>query len=284
MQPTKIELDRAVVAVTGAGRGIGRATAALFAGRGAQVHIGDLDFDAARDAAEEIGDRCEAHPLDVTSRASFGAFIDASGALEVLVNNAGIMPIAPLCEETDASARAIVDVNLHGPLLGMKLALPGMIERGRGHVVNVASYAGRFAIPGLATYCASKAAAAMLTEVAALELRGTGVTVTAVLPSAVETELSSGVPFPFAAVAKVKPHDVARAIVDSVAARPREVAVPRWLAGYEPLAALLPSPLERLARSILDDDRGLTRMDREARAAYIDRIERQTRAHEDATT
>ncbi len=265
-----------MVAVTGGARGIGRATAEAFARRGAAVTIGDLDSEAAQEAAERIGHGVRGVTLDVTVRASFAEFVEACGKVDVLVNNAGIMPISPFLEEDDQIAAAIFAVNVQGPSIGMKLVLPGMIERGRGHVVNVASYAGKFAIPGLATYCASKAAAIALNETVALELDGTGVTVTAILPSAVQTELASGVPFPFERVAKVPPEDVAEAILSSLAGRPLELAVPRWLGAYQPLTALLPSRVERLVRNAMDDDRALTRLDSAERAAYTERIARQT--------
>ncbi len=276
MKHTEINLQDAVVAVTGGGRGIGRATAVRFAARGAVVHIGDLDLEVAEQAAEEIGGRCSARRLDVADRESFSDFLETSGPLDVLVNNAGIMPISRFLEEGDQIAHAQFDVNVFGPMLGMKLALPGMIERGHGHVVNVASYAGKFAIPGLATYCASKAALIALNEVVALELVGTGVTVSAVLPSAVRTELSSGVPFPFERQAKVSPEAVAKAIVGSLDGRPLEVAVPGWLGNYERLAAVVPTGVERMFRAALGDDRALTKMDPVQRAAYLERVARQT--------
>jgi hypothetical protein len=275
----KINLRRAVVAITGGGRGIGAATASAFAARGARVCIGDLDTDAAHAVAVELGHRVKPFRLDVTSAASFAEFADAAtaacGPIDVLVNNAGIMPAGSFVDESPETAAAVIDVNLRGPLLGMKLVLPGMLERGRGHVVNVASYAGRIEIPGLATYCASKHGLVGLTGTVARELEGTGVTVSAVLPSAVETELASGIPFPFARFAKVHPDDVAEAIVATVRDRPREVAVPRWLSSYEQLRALLPDRVEGVARWALGDDRALTRVDHEARAAYEERLARQ---------
>jgi hypothetical protein len=291
---SKIDLSRAVVAITGGGRGIGRATALAFARRGARVAIGDLDVEVARDAAAAIGHATtmigrstesggrptEAFALDVTSADSFGAFVDSvqerCGPIDVLVNNAGIMPAGRFLDESAEVTAAIIDVNLRGPIFGMKLVLPGMIERGRGHVVNVSSGAGRFALPGLATYCASKHGVVGLSATVARELAGTGVTVTAVLPSAVHTELSAGISFPLARLAKVKPEAVAGAIVDSCARRPLEVAVPRWMAPYAPIGQLLPNRLESLIRRLVRDDRAIAEVDPRARAAYDARLARQT--------
>jgi NADP-dependent 3-hydroxy acid dehydrogenase YdfG len=261
------------VGIPGGARGIGRATAAAFAAQGARVSIGDLDGDVAAETAAQIG--AEPFALDVTDRESFAAFVEACGPVDVLVNNAGIMPAGRFLDEDDATTDAIFDVNVHGPITGMKLVLPQMIERGHGHVVNVASYAGRFEIPGLSTYCGSKAALVHFSNTVARELEGTGVTVTAVLPSAVHTELASGIPFPLARVAKVRPEEVAEVIVASIQAHPREVAVPRWLGGYQQMKALVPGRVEGLVRRGLGDDRAITRVDHAERAAYDERIARQ---------
>jgi NAD(P)-dependent dehydrogenase (short-subunit alcohol dehydrogenase family) len=273
----EIDLLGANVAITGAARGIGLATARAFAEVGAVVWIGDLDGEEAAADAKRLGGKGFA--LDVRSRDSFAEFLDrVEGRLDVLVNNAGIMPAGPFLDEPIALADATIDINLRGPLIGMKLALPGMVARGRGHVVNVASGLGRFEVPGLASYCASKHGAVGLSGTVAREIDGTGVTVTAVLPSAVHTELSSGVAFPFERVAKVTPEQVAAAIIDSCATRPREVMVPRWMGPLPPVSALLPGPLERLMRGALSvDDRALE-LDAERRRSYTERVARQTSA------
>ena len=116
-----------VVAITGGARGIGRATAAALVARGARVAIGDIDGPLAEKTAAELGAGTLGLPLDVTSRASFAAFLDQVedrlGPLDILVNNAGIMPIGPFAQETDATARRMVDINVHGVIYGSKLAL-----------------------------------------------------------------------------------------------------------------------------------------------------------------
>jgi len=173
---TAIALSGAAVAITGGARGIGLATAKEFVGRGARVYIGDLDANLAKTAAAEIS--CYGLLLDVRSRNSFANFLDSIDApLQVLVNNAGIMPTGRFVDQDDAVVEATVDINLRGVLIGTKLALPGMLERGSGHVINIASYLGTVPAAGLAAYCASKFALCGWSEAMALDLHGTGVDV-----------------------------------------------------------------------------------------------------------
>lgn len=279
MRPTRIDLEKAVVAITGGGRGIGRATATVFAQRGATVCIGDLDAEAAADAAGAIGHSAHPFALDVSSRESFDEFLDAVqrtlAPVDVLVNNAGIMPTGPFLAEDEWIAQATFAVNVGGVLNGMRAALPGMIERRRGHVVNVASLLGKIELPGLATYTASKHAIVGLTAGVRAELRGSGVTITTVLPSIVNTELSTGIALGLGRLIRVEPDDVARAIARSLDGRPKEVAVPGWLGLYPAIRPLIPGQLETLVRRLVRDDRAMNAVDREARAAYSERLARQ---------
>ena len=277
-----IPLDGAVVAVTGGGRGIGRATAQAFAAGGARVWVGDLDHERAEDTARLVGGH--ARRLDVTSRESYAAFLDAvtaeHGRVDVLVNNAGVMPLGGFCEEPDALSRLTMDVNVWGLVHGMKLVLPGMIARGRGHVVTIASMAGKIPIPGMAVYNASKFAAVGLSAAVRREYADSGVSVSAVLPSAVRTELASGAPLG-RGLAAVDPQDVAAAVVRSVETRRAEIPVPGYLRGWDVLAALTPEPVMRLLRAAARDRRALTGVDRAARAAYEERVAGQARAHDE---
>jgi NAD(P)-dependent dehydrogenase (short-subunit alcohol dehydrogenase family) len=268
-----IDLSGAVVLITGGGRGIGRATGAAFAARGATVCLADLDLPAAQEAAADIG----GHPfgVDVTSRASFGQcvaeLVDRFGRVDVLVNNAGVMPLGGFLDEPDELSATTLDVNLWGLIHGMRLVLPAMVERGSGHVVNVASMAGKLAIPGLAVYNASKFGALGLSLAVRAELARTGVSVSAVLPSAVRTGLVAGVPLG-RGMPTVEPEDVARAIVRSVRTRAAEIPVPGYLRLYDLVEAVLPPPAFRLVRRLLDDARGLTSVDHAARQAYEQRV------------
>ncbi|MFD9663677.1 SDR family oxidoreductase [Rhodococcus sp. NPDC059968] len=273
-----IDLDGAVVVVTGGGRGIGRATAELFAARGATVCIGDLDRVVADEAAAEIGAR--AHTVDVASAESWRRFVDAVLAdcdrIDVLVNNAGVMPLGGFLEESDATSRMTMNVNVWGPLHGMRMVLPGMVERGRGHIVNVASMAGKLPVPGMAVYNASKFGAVGLSAAVRAEFAPAGVSVSTILPSAVRTGLSAGVPLD-GGMPTVDPEDVADAIVRTLDHRRAETAVPRYLAGWDLIDAVVPERLLDFGRRLIDDRRALTAVDPVGRADYDRRLARQSR-------
>jgi hypothetical protein len=266
----KIELDGAVVAVTGGARGIGKTTSDLFAAKGATVCIGDLDG----------ADGPNGYVVNVTSRDSFaeftGAVLDRFGRIDILVNNAGVMPLGDFLSEDDAISRTTLDVNVWGLIHGMRLVLPHMIERGSGHVVNVASMAGKLVVPGLAVYNASKFAAVGLSAAVREEYRNSGVSVSAVLPSAVRTRLASGVPLGHG-MPTVDAEDVAREIVGSVDNRRAEITVPRYLAGWDLLNAAVPEPVMRMGRKLIGDRRGLTLVDHDVRGAYQQAIDAQAR-------
>jgi hypothetical protein len=273
-----ISLADAVVLVTGGGRGIGAATAARFARHGATVVIGDLDTEIAKDTATDIGSQAHAHPLDVTDRASFTAFVDAAlaahGHIDVLVNNAGVMPLGDFLDESDAISRTTFDVNVWGLINGMRTVLPHLIGRGRGHVVNVASMAGKIPIPGMAVYNASKFAALGLSLAVREEYAQQGVSVSTVLPSAVRTRLSSGVPLG-RGLPTVDPDDVAAAVVASVTHRRAEIPVPGYLAGWDLISAVVPESALRLGRRLVGGRRALTSIDPLGRDAYQRAIDSQ---------
>lgn len=273
--PKSIALSGTVVAITGAARGIGYATAQAFIAAGARVFIGDLDAELAKTAADELG--CAGAGLDVRSRESIAEFLaGVESPLQVLVNNAGIMPAGRFVDEPDAVTDAIVDVNLNGVLRMTKLVLPGMLDRGSGHVVNVASYLGEVPAAGLATYCATKHAVVGFSEALRDEVAGTGVTITAVLPSAVRTDLVAGVKLG-GMLPTVDPEDIAEAIVGTCRSRPAIVAVPAWMRSYEAAAALLPDITLGAIRGRLTRQRVLRSLDTTARAGYEERIRRGTR-------
>ncbi|MFI7066223.1 SDR family oxidoreductase [Kribbella sp. NPDC050124] len=270
-----LALPGAVVVITGAARGIGLATATAFASAGAIVYTGDLETVAPELPTDLVGRIHGPWPLDVTSRESYLSFVDTviadSGRIDILVNNAGVMPLGRFLDEPDDLSRTILDVNVWGLIHGMRLVLPDMIARGNGHVVNIASMAGKIPFPGMAVYNASKYAAVGLTAAVRRELHGTGVTASAVLPSAVRTSLSSGVRLG-GVMPTVDPSDVASAVLRTCRTRQAEISVPRWLRpGWKALDGLTPTSLVALGMRLLGDDRGL-HADPAARSAYAARV------------
>ena len=270
-----LDLDGALVVITGAARGIGLATARAFLEAGARVALGDLDGPLAEQVADDLGPRASGHGLDVTDAGSFAAFLDAAVAthgtpVDVLVNNAGIMPNGAFVEQSERVDRATMDVNVFGVITGMGLVLPEMVERGRGHVVNVASLAGKVPLRGLAVYNASKFAVVGLTAATRLEMESSGVSVTAVLPSAVRTELSSGIDL--GVLPTVDPEDIARAVVGSVRTRRGEIAVPSYAGALAATTPLVPERLMGLVRRAVHDDAAIARVDPAVRGAYLRRI------------
>jgi NAD(P)-dependent dehydrogenase (short-subunit alcohol dehydrogenase family) len=260
-----------VAVVTGGGRGIGKALALALASEGCRVAIGDVDGASAEAAAAELGGDTVGLPLDVTDRPGFTAFLDQVerrlGPVDVLVNNAGIMPIGPLDEEDDATAIRLLEINLHAVIHGSKEAVRRMKPRGTGHIVNVASSAGKSGFPNLATYCATKHGVVGLSESMRLELRGTGVEVSLVMPGIVKTELSTGL-VETPAFKSVTPEQVADAIVDALKFARFDVYVPKSIGPSLAFTNLLPRRGREVIGRALKLDRTLRDADRSARAAY----------------
>ncbi|MGZ4332580.1 MAG: SDR family oxidoreductase [Solirubrobacteraceae bacterium] len=264
-----------VVAITGGARGIGRATAAALIAQGARVAIGDIDAALAERTAQELGSGTVGLPLDVTNRTSFATFLDEVenrlGPLDVLINNAGIMPIGPFAQETDATAIRMVDINLHGVIYGSKLALERFIPRNRGHLVNIASIAGKGGAANGATYCATKHTVVGLSEALRAELTGTGVEVSVVMPIGVNTELYSGVP-QMRGLKTPEPEDVADAIVAALQTGRFEVYVPKRMGTMVRIGALMPRRAMDAFERMLGTNQTLTHPDHQARAAYESRM------------
>ncbi|MDV6012534.1 SDR family oxidoreductase [Haloechinothrix sp. LS1_15] len=264
------------VAITGGARGIGAATAVALDRQGARVAIGDLDVDLAAEVAGQLRQPALGLELDVTDRQAFTAFLDRVeselGPIDVLINNAGIMPIGPITEETDQTTSHQLAINLHAVIHGSKEAVRRMTRRGAGHIVNIASAAGKTPVPSAATYSATKFGVVGFSESLRLELAGSGIDISCVMPGIVRTELASGLR-DTAGFKPVQPEDVAAAIVDALQ-RPRfDVFVPRSIGPTSRLSALMPRRFgDWLVRTI-----GVDRLMAEAagareRAAYEQRI------------
>jgi NAD(P)-dependent dehydrogenase (short-subunit alcohol dehydrogenase family) len=264
-------LSGKVAVVTGGGRGIGRALAAALAREGAQVAIGDVDAAAAERTAAELGDGVIGLPLDVTDLPGFSAFLDdverRLGPIDVLVNNAGIMPVTPLVDESEASITRQLEINLRAVIHGTQEAMRRMRPRGTGHIVNVASMAGRTGFPSLATYSATKHGVVGLSEAVYGELRDTGVEVSVVMPGVVQTELSTGLQTA-RGVKTVTPEEVAAEVVGALKVPRFDVFIPRSAGPLVLFASALPRRARDALGRVLKVDQAATHADAQRRAAY----------------
>jgi NAD(P)-dependent dehydrogenase (short-subunit alcohol dehydrogenase family) len=243
MARTPRDLDSLVVVITGAARGIGAATARALAREGAQVAIADLDGDLAETLAKEIGAGAIARKLDVTDHDSYSAFLDEVedelGPIDVLINNAGIMPVTEFENESAASIDRQLDINLRAVIHGTQQAIRRMRPRGRGHIVNIASAAGKGGFPGVATYCSTKFGVVGLSEALHSELYGSGIEVSCVMPAIVRTELTDGVKDHWL-IKSSTPEDVADAVVAALKKPRFDVFVPRSLVALNRSMQLFP--------------------------------------------
>jgi NAD(P)-dependent dehydrogenase (short-subunit alcohol dehydrogenase family) len=273
MAKERQSLSGRVVAITGGARGIGKATATALVRKGCRVAIGDLDLELAERTAGELGGGTVALPLDVTDRSSFSAFLDAAerelGTLDVVINNAGIMPVTPFAEESDASIKRQLDINVYGVIVGMQLAIARFQPRGHGHIVNLASQAGKGGFPGIATYSGTKHAVVGISEAARAELRGSGIEIACVMPTVVNTELTAGVGQRL--IRPVEASDVAEEIVDALEMPRFDVWVPRENGIFFKLIALLPRGWREGLGRLMKVDKLMTEVDHGARHAYEER-------------
>jgi NAD(P)-dependent dehydrogenase (short-subunit alcohol dehydrogenase family) len=273
MAKERRSLNGRVVAITGGARGIGKATAAALVAKGCRVAIGDLDLALAEQTAAELGGGTLALSLDVTDRGSFERFLDEAerqlGPLAVVVNNAGIMPVTPLVEESPDSVRRQIEINLIGVITGTQLAIERFRPRGQGHIVNIASQAGKAGVPGIATYSATKHGVVGMSEAVRLELRGTGIDVACVMPTVVNTELTSGVGQRW--VKPVEATDVAEAIVDTLEVPRFDVFIPRANGALLKTGSLLPRAAREWVGRAMGTDKLMTEVDHEARRSYEER-------------
>ncbi|MGH3098762.1 MAG: SDR family oxidoreductase [Streptosporangiales bacterium] len=279
---SRADLAGRVVAITGGARGIGKATAAAFVSSGATVAIGDLDTEMVADTATELaarpGARVAGFGLDVTDAGSFADFLDNAearlGPVDVLVNNAGIMPTGRYLDEDHAMTERMLAVNVTGVLNGSRLAAARFAARGSGHLVNIASLAGAMGQAGLATYCGTKHFVVGFTEALYRELREHHVEVTTVLPGVIRTELSAGLKVPGWAerLTMADPEDVADAVVAGVSGRRDRVVVPRSFGTALKVMSLLPGRWRLGVERALNLDAAVTGADPEMREAYHRRV------------
>jgi NAD(P)-dependent dehydrogenase (short-subunit alcohol dehydrogenase family) len=274
MAKQRRSLNGKVVAITGGARGIGKATATALVRKGCRVAIGDLELELAEQTAAGLGGGTIALPLDATDRASFAKFLDETerqlGPVDVVVNNAGIMPVTPFVEESAASVQRQLDINVGGVITGMQLAIERMRPRGSGHIVNLASQAGKGGFPGIATYSGTKHAVVGISEAVRAELRGSGIEIACVMPTVVNTELTSGVGQRM--IKPVEAEDVAGEIVDALEVPRFDVWVPRANGSLFKFVALLPRGAREALGRFMKVDKLMTEVDHGARRAYEERV------------
>lgn len=264
-----LDLHGRVIVVTGGANGIGRATAQLLADSGARLAIGDYDGDAARRAAREIGRGAVGYEIDVTDLDAFTAFAAAVraeiGPIDVLINSAGVMWVGSFDEEPEAAAVRQIAVNLHGVIHAVKAVAPEMRRRGSGHLITIASAASILPTPGEATYAASKHGVLGYLKAVRTELHGSGVQMSVIMPTVVDTALAAGTGT--GAAAMLQPIDIARAIAKTIA-RPRfEVSVPGYVSVVNRLVGVLPArPRDAIMRRLVPDQ--VRSVDHTARSGY----------------
>lgn len=229
-------IEGKVILISGASSGIGEATARELAKRGARVVLGARRTDRLEKLTKEInaaGGTARFRALDVTSQDDFAAFVNFArsefGKVDVLVNNAGIMPLSPMEALKIGEWNQMIDVNIRGVLHGIAAVLPLMKQQGSGQIVNVSSIGGHATFPTAAVYCATKYAVIAISE--GLRQESTDIRVTVVSPGVVESELASTITHEttkaymddFRKVA-LKPDAIGRAIAFAVE-QPKDVDV-----------------------------------------------------------
>src|SRR4051812_44273359 len=260
-----------VAAVTGSARGIGKATAVALLRQGMKVGIGDIDLAAAQATADELAATTAAFELDVTRRESVAAFFDGVeeklGPLDVVINNAGIMQLGSFLEEDDLTTQRQIDINVNGVLFGVKEALPRFQRRNSGHLVNIASSAGKAGFPGGATYCGTKHFVVGFSEAVRAELRETPIEVSCVMPGIVNTELAAGLQSA-RGVKNVNPEDVAEAIVEALRNPRFDVFVLKSIGPINSVLGLLPRTGREAFGRAMKVDKVLEEADPNARRGY----------------
>jgi short-subunit dehydrogenase len=270
------------IAITGAARGIGHATAKALLARGALVVIGDRDVAVLESAVTGLAKfgQVTGYPLDVTDRESFQVFLDKArtdgdGHIDVLINNAGVMPVGPFLEQSEQAIRSSIEVNFYGVLTGCRLVLPEMVRRRRGHVVNIASIAGMVAVPGQVVYAGTKFAVVGLSTAMADEFAPQGVEVTVILPTFTNTELIAGTKNT-GAQKPVQPEDIAAAIVKALDKPKTHVSVPTPLRFVGAVTSMLGPRGRRWLSKQMGNDHVFLDFDKTARQTYENRAQNAT--------
>ena len=262
-----------VIVVTGGARGIGLATAKALHRLGGKVAVGDVDEATVKEVGADLDLGFYAR-LDVTDRQSFTTFLDdverELGPIDVLVNNAGICPAGSFLDESDEVTQRTIAINTFGVILGTKLAAERMVKRGKGHIINIASVGAVKAVPGIATYCATKHAVLGYTDTARLELRGTGVTLSAVMPTLTNTSMVDGVGS-MPGLRNAEPEDIAAGIVGLIGKPKPRLVVTRAAGALLAVTQRMPLRVKEAITRALGADTLFYEADRDKRRDYEER-------------
>jgi NADP-dependent 3-hydroxy acid dehydrogenase YdfG len=277
----KRDLTGKLVVITGGGRGIGAATAKLLTSVGATVAICDLDEVTVKETGNALG--VFGRVVDVTDRAAFKRFLDEVetdvGPIDVLVNNAGVMPLNRIDDEADRTTHDIIALNLMAVIYATKEMVTRMKARGTGQIVNVSSAAGRIPIAGASTYVASKHGVSGFSNSLHIEFKAdrTPIDICVVHPAMVHTELAAGFKANKGPAKPVTPEAVAEGILSAMQKPRPNVYVPKSLGTSVRTGGLIPRRTgewlnkvlggERAALDALDDPDRTTYEARAARSA-----------------
>jgi len=262
------------IAITGAGRGIGLATALELSRAGAKIIIIEIDAASARigvTSVEERGGQAVSCVMDVSDSNMVEQMVEdllkQHGPVDILINNAGIMCLGNFLELSGKENDRQIEVNLQGVINLMRAFLPQMQERNSGHIVNIASLAGKFGVPYSAIYSATKHAVVGLTEAVRAEYLDSNIGFTYVLPSVVDTELFDGVTAPIWPP-KVTPQDVAKAVHSALQKNQVDVFVPKIARLSLVLELVLPRFAQDKLRALLQVSNMFKDVNSSARAEY----------------
>ena len=262
-------LEGKVVVITGAARGMGKVYASSFAREGSRVVATDVDEKELNKTIKELkgmGFDVFSHVLDISDNDACVALVEKVesevGPIGVLVNNAGIAMNEEVMETSESSFRRITEVNYLGHVWMMHAAIPGMLERGSGHVVNVCSILGKVSVPKLGAYSATKHAMVSITDTIRQELHGSGVHFTIVNPGYVATGMFEGAKIPIVTRWQ-DPQKIVNAVVDAVKKNKVEIFVPNFMNRMTTLVRGLHTKLIDIAFKILGASKSFDTMDKD---------------------
>src|SRR5882672_2337761 len=211
-----VSIQNQVAVVTGAGRGIGRAIAIELGKLGSRVALAARSRTELEDTARTIGSRASVIPTDVRKKEDLQRLFEqvsrALGPIDILVNAAGLGIFGPVADFKDEDFENLIETNLRGIFFACRFVLPSMIERKRGHIINVASIAGKVGSANRAVYCASKFGVIGFTESLAEEVRQHGIRVSVICPGSTDTSFSSSETHGKSRERMLQPEDIAHAV------------------------------------------------------------------------